>query len=58
MDTRYKVPDGKPLNKFALDERCMGRSYAMKVCYLSLFQLLKLSYRISSRNPYFIELNT
>ena len=24
-------PDGKQLNKFALDERCMGRSYAMKV---------------------------
>lgn len=27
----YKVPDGKPENKFALDERCMGRPYAMKV---------------------------
>lgn len=27
----YKVPDGKPENKFALEERCMGRSYAMKV---------------------------
>ncbi|CAN0292757.1 unnamed protein product [Ectocarpus sp. 6 AP-2014] len=34
----YKVPDGKPENKFALDERCMGRSYAMKVvseCHLA-----------------------
>lgn len=34
----YKVPDGKPLNKFALDEKCMGRSYAMKVvseCHIS-----------------------
>lgn len=27
----YKVPDGKPENKFALDEKCMGRTYAMKV---------------------------
>lgn len=27
----YKVPDGKPENKFALEEKCMGRSYAMKV---------------------------
>ncbi|CAM9810429.1 unnamed protein product [Discosporangium mesarthrocarpum] len=27
----YKIPDGKPPNEFALDERCMGRSYAMKV---------------------------
>ncbi|CAN0161443.1 unnamed protein product, partial [Hapterophycus canaliculatus] len=34
----YKVPDGKPENKFALDEQCMGRSYAMKVvseCHMS-----------------------
>lgn len=32
------MPDGKPENKFALDERCMGRSYAMKVvseCHMS-----------------------
>lgn len=28
---RYKIPDGKPENKFALDEQCMGRTYAMKV---------------------------
>ena len=24
----YKIPDGKPPNKFALDERCMPRAYA------------------------------
>lgn len=28
---RYKIPDGKPPNKFALGERCMGRKYALKV---------------------------
>eukprot|EP00440_Ansanella_granifera_P036269 gb/GFBE01039357.1/.p1 GENE.gb/GFBE01039357.1/~~gb/GFBE01039357.1/.p1 ORF type:complete len:299 (+),score=72.24 gb/GFBE01039357.1/:1-897(+) len=27
----YKVPDGKPLNKFGLDEKFMDRSYAMEV---------------------------
>lgn len=34
----YKIPDGKPPNKFALDERCMGRKYALKVvaeCHMS-----------------------
>lgn len=34
----YKIPDGKPPNKFALDEQCMGRNYAMKVvaeCHMS-----------------------
>ena len=24
----YKIPDGKPPNKFALEERCMPRAYA------------------------------
>jgi len=24
----YKVSEGKPLNAFALDEKCMGRDYA------------------------------
>lgn len=35
---RYKIPDGKPANKFALNEQCMGRKYAMKVveeCHVS-----------------------
>lgn len=27
----YKVPDGKPENKFALEERCMPAGYAMHV---------------------------
>lgn len=27
----YKVAEGKPLNKFGLDEKCMPRSYAEKV---------------------------
>ena len=27
----YKVPDGKPQNSFALDERVMNRAYAMSV---------------------------
>jgi inorganic pyrophosphatase len=27
----YKVPDGKPQNSFALDERVMNRDYALKV---------------------------
>lgn len=41
--TRYKVPDGKPENKFALDEKCMGRQYAMKVvseCHMAWRNLL------------------
>ena len=29
----YKIPDGKPPNKFALDERCMGAKYAHKVIH-------------------------
>ncbi len=29
----YKTPDGKPPNKFALDERCMGAKYAHKVIH-------------------------
>lgn len=40
---RYKVPDGKPENKFALDEKCMGRQYAMKVvseCHMAWRNLL------------------
>ncbi|KAG5179119.1 inorganic pyrophosphatase [Tribonema minus] len=34
----YKIPDGKPPNVFGLGERCMPRTYAMKVineCYLA-----------------------
>ena len=27
----YKLAEGKPLNEFALDERCMDRSYTEKV---------------------------
>ena len=27
----YKVPDGKPLNSFGLDEKCMPAAYAMTV---------------------------
>lgn len=27
----YKIPDGKPPNRFALDERCMDATYAMAV---------------------------
>lgn len=27
----YKIPDGKPPNKFALDEKCMDANYAMAV---------------------------
>lgn len=27
----YKIPDGKPPNKFALDEKFMGKDYAVKV---------------------------
>lgn len=27
----YKIPDGKPPNKFALDEKCMNAAYAMAV---------------------------
>ncbi|CAH0364469.1 unnamed protein product [Pelagomonas calceolata] len=29
----YKIPDGKPPNKFALDEKCMGAKYAHKVIH-------------------------
>ena len=29
----YKVPDGKPENKFALDERFMNAAYAMDIIY-------------------------
>ena len=29
----YKIPDGKPPNKFALDERCMDAAYAHKVIH-------------------------
>jgi inorganic pyrophosphatase len=28
---QYKVAEGKPLNRFALDERCMDREYAEKI---------------------------
>lgn len=27
----YKIPDGKPANKFGLDNRCMPKDYAIKV---------------------------
>ena len=27
----YKVAEGKPLNKFALDEKCMNREYTERV---------------------------
>ena len=27
----YKIPDGKPENKFGLEERCMNATYAMSV---------------------------
>lgn len=29
----YKVPEGKPINNFALDERAMPREYALKVIH-------------------------
>ena len=27
----YKIPDGKPENKFGLEGRCMNAEYAMKI---------------------------
>jgi len=27
----YKTPDGKPMNEFALEEKAMGKEYAMGV---------------------------
>ena len=30
----YKIPDGKPANKFGYDNKCMDRAFANKVCNL------------------------
>mmetsp|Transcript_5626 Transcript_5626/g.34906 ORF Transcript_5626/g.34906 Transcript_5626/m.34906 type:complete len:186 (+) Transcript_5626:616-1173(+) len=27
----YKIPDGKPANRFGLDDKCMNKEYTMKV---------------------------
>lgn len=27
----YKIPDGKPANKYGFDNKCMNRAYALKV---------------------------
>merc|ERR1711918_37820 len=27
----YKMPDGKPANKFGLDDKCMNKAYTMQV---------------------------
>lgn len=29
----YKIPDGKPPNKFGLEERCMDKAYAMRIIH-------------------------
>jgi inorganic pyrophosphatase len=27
----YKTPDGKPINKFGLDDKCMDKAYTMGI---------------------------
>ena len=54
----YKVPEGKPINEFALEERAMPREYAMRVSSGTHTRCTAACSRLSGRPSRLVRLST